>query len=185
MSKGREKVIEEIKAKIISKLSDLDYERIKNQQKLAMVDPGTYRYKVFLHGDQIRLTVRKLKVEIEERLWAIKNGKSELARLEGQLSTGEIYDELPTNISDLHIKMNVYELKLHIELKERMIEAQAGSIINSLIQLAGHVGFHDPARNMILSEQEFEVYTNEIEKRVKGMGYEIFDDTIKNPDTNR
>lgn len=183
--KKKPPITEEVKADTVKKLTDADYDRLLNQQKYSMFGLGSFRARVALHSDTLHRNVVMLKRQIEEALWSIRTGKEMIKRKEDQLKDGKIYELLPINNPDMKIIMNEHELKLQVELEQRHMEANAKDIINPLNELSGHIGYHDLAKNMIISEQEFEVYANEIENRVKALGYEIYDDTIKNPQPKR
>jgi hypothetical protein len=155
-------------------MSKEELEQIKRQREFSMFERGTPSWNIFLQIDQLRKMRDKAKDDCETMLWHIKNLKTRVRRIVWQLQDDKnIYDELKPGI-----KMTKDELGVEKELNERKILGISKDIVTSLATLRNIVGHIDVAKQVVITEKEFNEYVKDVEKRLRAEGYELFDKNI-------
>lgn len=160
---GMKERIDEERASI----SKEELERIKKQREFDSIKQGTYTYKIALFSDQLRQNMYKHKSVVENRLWNVHNLLNNITRLEEQLKSGNITEKL-----DNELVMNDIEVKTLIQKNKWLLEGEARAIPLELGLLRSVVGHLDVAKNVIMTEEEFETYAENVLKRLADAGYE-------------
>lgn len=153
-------------------LTDSEKDTIEKHRKLGEFKLNTIRWKVALMNDNVRrIKVRDMK-NIELRLMNMENTDLSIERMEEQIDSGEIFEELRDGVT-----MTKDELTLQIRRAENMMWADSKDIINDIVSLSSVVGCTDVTmKNIIMTEEEFDKYVREIEDKIQGLGYELFDE---------
>ena len=134
------------------------------------ISPGTYSYKIALLNDQLRRKKMDAMNKINDSLKSIGNIVLHIRRLKSQLVSGEIVEK----ISDI-ATMNEDELRHQIFMEEHSARVAFQNMIPWLGELRTVVGHFDVARNIVMTEEEYDAYVKETEKRVKEFGYDLFE----------
>jgi hypothetical protein len=165
-----ENMEKEVKAKLISTLSDSELERIKMSRSFEELKKDSLSRKLALLNDPVRRGIVKFKSDIEKMFWDISNIKTQMARMRQQLLSGTIIDEIKPGIL-----MNKDEIEVNIVHAQNLSENIAKDIITRLFEIRRLVGCHDPENKIIMDEEQFDVYANDIISRAKRLGYDILD----------
>jgi hypothetical protein len=156
-------------------LSQEDYDMIKRKRELDSVDKGTPSYKVLLQFDSLRRQRDQILWAIEQRFNDIESGLTSISRSEAQINSGSINEEIKPGVT-----MTEEELKNYVNKQRRLVDANVKDFINHLAPLRSLVGCHDAAGNVVLTEQKYDQIVNNVESRLRDMGYELFDEDIRN-----
>lgn len=154
------------KEDILKDLTKEDWERLAEQKRFQELDPESIGYKVAVYSDGLRAQVRERKEKIRKRLWNIKNLQNNVTRLQVQLRKGNITEELKPGVL-----MNEAEVKSQIQHNKWVMEGEARDVPKILAEIRGIVGTRDVAKNVVISEEEFEEYAGEVLDELEKLGF--------------
>ena len=160
----KEKALESLRAKLTKE----ELARIEEQREFLNLDEGTWAYKIALHLDSIRQTLRKFQFDIDKTLWSIKNTQNNINRCQAQLKSGTI-----TEILKDTTLMNEDELRANMEYLKWTQEIEVNEIPKLLGQLRMLVGHQDLKRQTILSSEQFEKYVEDTILKLQGLGFDL------------
>jgi hypothetical protein len=173
MAKGfrTEKTKEDMHQAIKDSLSAEEAHFISELRQYDSLKPDSLAWKLALHNDTLRTSIRNQQEQIFKRIWNIKDIQNKIDRANLQLSTKEIYEK----IGDSGITMNEDELKTYIEHMRWVKKGEVRDIAKQLLQLRANVGHIDLQRNIIMTEEQYEEYVQKIMNEIKGLGHDIFE----------
>lgn len=157
------------KKKLMKEMTEGDWKRIQQQKDFEKLNPGTFSYDLVLFLDDLRDRMRITKSVIEKRLWNINDITNQMNRLKMQLLKGDITEKLKDGVTMIN-----YEVNSLIQHQKWIIDGEVRGIPAELGALRANVGHFDVRKDIVLTEKEFDKYANEIKKRLKAFGYEIF-----------
>jgi hypothetical protein len=158
----------------VKSLTKEELARVKETREFDTIKPGSPTWRVALYNDSLRQQHRLITSTIKKRVWAIDDIQNKILRLEEQVKTGKITEELKPGIT-----MTAEEVQTLIQHSRWLQEGEVRSIPKSLAELRSIVSHKDVAKNTILSMQEFDSYVKELEETIKKKGYELFEGTPK------
>lgn len=167
--------LEKSKAKIVQRLSESDYARLELQQQYQDMDMASARAKVFLQADTLRMNRDKAMMQIDTMLTDIKGIHDRVKRYNAQLDIGNI----TVQISD-GVTMDTGELKTLLQRELDTAWAISRDLINPLRDLAGVVGHIDITKNVIMTDDQYNLYVKGIETQLSKWNYKLFnfDDNV-------
>lgn len=156
--------------RFIKSLTKEEIQRIYDARAYDDIKPGTPTHKIALQCDALRRSMRKTKATIDKRVWSIGDLQNKINRLQSQLDSGKITEELKDGIT-----MNEHELTTEIQHYKWTKDGEFYALFNLLAELRGVVGHKDVAKNVILTLEEFDDYVKQLNERVKKFGYDLFE----------
>ena len=167
-----EQVTNSEKKEIMKTLTREEINRIKETRKLEMTEPGTWTYKIAVQCDILRRKKAQWLHEISKCLLTVKSIKNMVSRLEDQLASGKITEELKPGII-----MNADELAHFIENQNWTASFAIKDIPMYLANLRNDcVGHKDVAKREIMSVEEFEKFAEEVIRRAETLGFKVIDE---------
>lgn len=160
---------EKLKEEFYKSLSKEEIARIEEQRKFESVKEGTLTFDLALHMDQLRMSLRENKCEIEKMIWNISNMRIHIRKCEDQLTLGNITEMLTDKQT-----MNEAELKNHIVHQKWLIRKELQSIAKTLLDIRSVVGHTDIKKSVVFSDAQFENYAREVMLKLKELGFDIF-----------
>jgi len=161
------------KEKIMKSLNDADWDFIKKMKDYEDIPKDSMRAKVFLQNDQLRRQRDRAFIAIDNAIVSIYDSNACISKLEKQNETGEITEELKPGVP-----MTQDELEVFIKKQKNLAWAISKDVIEHFNTLAGLVGCKDIAKNVIITETEFNEYVEKKRNIFKSLGFNIFDDKL-------
>ena len=155
--------------KFIQSLSKEEIERIKQVRDYDLITPGTPTHKIAVLCDSVREDFRQLKSTLSRRLWIIDSLRNNMDRLEHQLEVDRITEEMKNGVL-----MNKAEVKSLIQNNKWTQEGEFHALYKLFGQIRGFVGVRDVARNIIMTQEEFDKYVLDTKDHLIPYGYELF-----------
>lgn len=163
-----EQITNREKKEMVKTLSREEIDRLKKVREFESVKPGSWAYKIALECDQLRQQKNKWEVEIQKLILTLKSTINELSRLEEQLASGKITEELKPGIP-----MNEHELAAHMENKKWTASFVAKDLAVMLGNLRGIVEHKDYALRVIITDDEFEKFAERTITEVESLGFKV------------
>ena len=153
-------------------LTKEEQKRIEETRKFDALTPGTIAYRLALENDTLVVGKTKAELEIRKTLFMVQKAKNEIRRLEVQLASGNITEEFEPGKLMTHDEVDnlIYQKKF-------LRDAWILDLPKHLMQLRAYVGYKDVAKNIILSEEEFETSCNQVEEFLNGLGKSMYSHT--------
>ena len=153
----------------IKSLTKEEIKRIRETREFETIKVGTPTYKIAILCDQLRQSLRTTKAHIAKRLWTIDSLSNNIDRLQLQLTTGEITEQMKQGII-----MNKEELSSLIQHNRWLKDGEFSAVYALLADLRGLVGHKDLAKKVIMTIEEFDKFVLDIETYLKKYGYNLF-----------
>lgn len=153
----------------VKSLTKEEIKQIKEQREFEDIKTGSYTYKIALLGDSIRSNLRTLKLKISKRLWSIDDLTNNIRRIKVQLESKLITEKLKTGEV-----MTEPELITYMQHHEWLREGEVVAIPISLAEMRAYVGHKDIVRNVVMSEDEFNLYVAGLESELAKRGFKMF-----------
>jgi len=150
-------------------LTSAEISRIEEQRKFNELKPKTFSWMIAVHLDSIRRMFREKDNLLSKRLWNIENLNNNIKRCLDEIKSGNISTEVSPGL-----KMNVTELKTHIKYQEWLIIGEVRSIPEILAEIRAIVGHKDVLNTVVMSEEQFDKYVENIQVKLREQGYDLF-----------
>lgn len=159
------------KAKIVGKMSDADYEEMKQRQGYFTIkDVEPLRAKVLLANDSGRRQIYQAKLAIRRMLSDIDNVKATLERCKIEMGTEKITTEIKPGVPMTKEELNVYMAR-----QVQIAWATSQDVVVQLNTIQAWIDRKDMARKVIISSEEFENYVKDLKEEFDKRGYDIFE----------
>ena len=165
---NREEIKKELLEELRKNLTKEELERIDHQREFDKINPGTAAYRMGVAVDPLRRQWLAAKSSIQKHLWNVDNITNQIRRLKAQLVVKNITEELKPGVY-----MNEHEMEAQIAHAGWLLEGEVNAIAPQLWQIRGVVGQHDLAKEVIVTEEQFDEYVRDVEKQLKGFGYAL------------
>lgn len=161
---------QEILEKIKADLTPEEAQRIEEIRQYDKLTPGSVSEKIVLALDSLQRQKADCKFKIAQRMFNIQKLKASDARYNKQLITGIITDKF-----DDKTTMTVEEIKTQLFYNNYTAFGERRQILDILGDLRAIVGSIDLKRRVIITEEEYNDYVNQIEKDLAELGQNLFD----------
>lgn len=149
-------------------MSKEELRRVQQMRHFDTIEKGTPSYRIGLAADQLRLMWEQARNEVEKGIFNIKNLRAQQMRVVEQKGGGVVIEEVKEGIP-----MNNLELDALHAHHEYAIKAERKAIVVGLWQARGIVGQHDLANAVIVSEEDYDAYVENVDVRLRGLGVSI------------
>jgi hypothetical protein len=112
-----------------------------------------------------------VKSTIDKRIWNIDDLTNSIRRLELQQTTGNITEVM----KDGTTVMNKFELASLIQNHKWLRDGEFNGLYSLLAELRASVGHKDVAKNIVMTEEQFDSLVTQISETVKKYGYNLFE----------
>lgn len=155
--------------KLIDEFTKEEKELLRKMKEHEFIQPGTIGWKLAVYNDPLRLKLMNEKNLITKRIANIIQLRNQLKRMKGELVSGEIKTELKPGII-----MSEDELNHQIILTQFTLEGERQTLPIILADIKVLVGRLDVAKQIIISEEEFEEYCKELQEISIQHGFNLF-----------
>lgn len=157
--------------RFVKSLTREEIKTIKDARVFNELKPNSTSWKIAVMCDVIRSNARQIISTIEKRLINIDDLSNQINRLHVQISTGQITEEIKPGL-----KMSESELKSFIQTNNWTRTGEVNAIPKALADLRALVGSPDVTGRIVLDEKSFDLRVEDIEKRLKSRGYDLFEE---------
>lgn len=162
------------KEKLLNSLEDWELQQIKKNREYLQLDKDTNRAKVILQCDGVRRIRDKCLIAIKKMLNEIKNMQVTIRRHRTELASSDIKTELKPGTP-----MTEPELQVLIASFEGQSWTISMDLVKELNELQSTIDRHDPGKNVIYTEEQFNKEVERIQKEIAIYGYDMFDENLR------
>ena len=152
-------------------LSQEDYNRIQERNKLDEFDKDSITYKILLQCDAVRRQKDKNILDVKNMLKEVKSLYTRINKFKAMLIAGNITAELRPGVL-----LTEEEVGYEIYAAETMAWGNAKDIPHSLWRLRySAVGHKDLVGNELMKSDEFDKFVIEVKNELKTIGLSLFE----------
>ena len=140
-----------------------ELDRIKEMREFNDLQPGTWAYRAFLHSDQ--LNINKLKVMI-----GVDKSISHMAEFLAAKNHSNRVLLGATNSTEQSV---LEEARANVLRHDFAINAELNSLPLNLVDLYRIVGRKRIDSTIVMSQEEFDAYCDDVQRRVESLGLKL------------
>lgn len=159
---GREKIKADLLEEVRKSASKAELQRIKRVREMDKIDRQSPLWPLGCAVDPMRMQYRKARSVVEKSLWMIQNLKVKAYRLETEIDSGKIRDEVKPGVP-----MTPEEALLEQKYAEWLIEGELQSLPLALWEMSPMIDQPDVGGTIICPREEFDAYLEHVNDRVR------------------
>ena len=153
----------------IKSLTKEELARIKEVREFQTITKDTPTYNIAILCDTLRQNMRRLKLNIDKRIWSIDDINNNVHRLKIQQASGNITETMKGGIV-----MNDSELTSLIKHNEWLKEGEFYALYPLFGEIRAIAEHRDIAGNIIMKLSEFDEWVLATKEELKNYGFNLF-----------